>query len=627
MDIYQQIIHKSRYSRWIEEEGRRENWEETPVRYIEFFKRKFPNVHVDWDELYNAIIALDVMPSMRALYTAGKALEKDQIAGFNCTYIVIDHPRSFSEVMYNLMCGAGVGFSVERQYVNKLPEISETFYDTDTMIVVKDSKIGWASSFHEILSLLWQGKIPKVDVSKVRPSGSPLKTFGGRASGPEPLTDLFKFSISMFKAAAGRKLTSLECHDLVTKTATTIIVGGTRRSATLSLSNLSDDRMRQAKAGQWWIDNPQRALANNSALHTEKPDYGIFTKEWLSLYESKSGERGIVNRKALKNQAVKFGRDPDHDFGVNPCGEIILRPQEACNLSEVIIRPDDTVESLKRKIRIAVVFGTLQASLTNLRYLRKIWKDNMEEEALLGVSLTGIRDNIYFSTPSEKLAKDLEELRDYAIDVNRQLAEELGIKKAASVTTVKPSGTISQLCNSSSGIHARYSKFYIRRIRNSKTDPLSQFLVDMGIAYETDVTDPNTYVFSFYQKSPDEAVTADMISAIDQLDFWRFYRTHWTTHNPSCTIYVKEHEWADVAAWVYRHFDEIGGLSFNPYSDHIYKQAPYEPISEEDFMEGSKKQLKEVDWDLLSNYEKEDLTTSSGELACVSGSCEVNFLS
>lgn len=627
MDVYQDVIYKSRYSRWIEEESRRENWDETVDRYINFFKEKHSETKgIPWKDLRTAIYNLEIMPSMRAFMTAGKALDRDNVAGYNCSFIAVDTPRAFDEALYILCCGTGVGFTVERQYTNKLPEISEDFHDTDTVIVVKDSKIGWATSFRELLSLLWSGQIPKWDVSKVRPAGAKLKTFGGRASGPDPLEDLFRFSVRMFQNASGRKLNSIECHDLMCKVAEIVVCGGVRRSALISLSNLSDDRMRMAKHGQWWDSEPQRQLANNSAVYTDFPDMQIFMQEWFSLYESKSGERGIVNRRALKKQAEKTGRrDSEHDFGCNPCGEIILRPNQFCNLTEVVIRENDGLESLTRKVRLATILGTLQATLVDFRYLRKIWKKNTEEEALLGVSFTGIMDNLITSNRKGGMntSSILDSLKQISIDTNEKFAKKLNINQATSITTVKPSGTVSQLVDCASGIHSRFSPYYVRSIRMDKKDPVSRVLIESGVPYEDDLMNTTAYVFSFPKKTPKNSSFVSQFDAIGQLEQWMLYKKYWCEHNPSVTIYVKENEWMKVGNWVYENFDDIGGLSFLPVSNHTYKQQPYNEITKEEYDEMVKLIPESIDWNLLSIYETEDETTSSRELACAAGQCEL----
>ena len=622
---YQQYIHKSRYARWLPEQGRRENWNETVHRYIEFFTPKIPKADRESisKEIEDAILHMEVMPSMRAMMTAGEALEKDNCAGYNCSYIAVDDPRAFDEAMYISMCGTGVGFSVERQYVNQMPVVAEEFYDTDTIIKVQDSKIGWASSFRQLVSLLYGGLIPKWDLSLVRPAGSILKTMGGRASGPEPLERLFKFTVSVFRKAAGRKLNSLECHDLMCTIADIVVVGGVRRSAMLSLSNLSDDRMRNAKNGQWWIDYDYRRLANNSVAYTEKPDPEIFIKEFLTLIESKSGERGIFNRVAAQQWAKKTGRRKweNIEFGCNPCGEINLRSKGFCNLSECIIRPHDTKATIKKKIRLAVIIGCLQSLLTKFRYLRKEWTRNAEEERLLGVSLTGIMDNKLMSTNGPELVKLLDELREYAIAVATEWADKLGIEVPAAITCVKPSGTVSQLVNSSSGIHTRFSRWLIRAVREDRKSPVSAFLKSIGVPNEPESMKPNDVdVFYFPLESPDTSVCRNDLNAIQQLELYLTYKLHWTEHNPSCTIYIKESEWTEVLAWVYKHFDIIGGVSFLPHSDHVYKQAPYKEISKDEYYSLLEK-MPAIDWGLL--HESEDMTTAAKEVACSAGSCEL----
>jgi ribonucleoside-triphosphate reductase len=636
--LYQQFIHLSRYSRWLPERGRRETWEETVGRYFDFFENHLKS-RCDFnfkksmqEELKDAILSLDVMPSMRCLMTAGQALERDEAAGYNCSFIAIDNPRAFDEILYILSCGTGVGFSVERQYVSQLPSVAESFYDSDTTIVVQDSRIGWAKALKELIGLLYQGQVPKIDVSRVRPSGAPLKTFGGRASGPAPLVALFEFCSKTFRAAAGRKLQSIECHDIVCKIAEVIVVGGVRRSALISLSNLSDDRMRAAKSGQWWIENVQRALANNSACYTEKPDIGIFMDEWKSLYESRSGERGIFNLVAAKKGAENLGKNSDDEprrdaskiAGTNPCAEILLRNRGFCNLSEVVVRAEDTKDTLLKKVEFATILGTIQSTLTNFRYLTKDWQKNAEEERLLGVSLTGILDNTFMSTPSDELKEFLVELRDRAVQVNRKWAKMLNIPESAAITCVKPSGTVSQLVDSASGIHPRHSNHYIRTVRSDNKDPLCVLMKNMGFPNEPDVTKPeHTTVFSFPVESPSGAKFRDSMTAIQHLELWLFYKKFWAEHTVSITISVKENEWLDVAAYVYKHFDHISGISFLPFSDHVYKQAPYQDCTNEQFQELSSKMPRDVDWTKLSVYEKEDTTTSSKELACSAGHCEM----
>lgn len=624
MDAYSAYIHKSRYARYIPELKRRETWTETVDRYINFFKERVTVVSdADYAMLREAIINMDVMPSMRALMTAGKALDRDNIAGFNCSYLTVDHPRAFDEMMYVLMCGTGVGFSVERQYINKLPEVAEQFHETDTVIVVKDSKIGWANAFRELISLLYTGKVPQWDVSRVRAKGATLKTFGGRASGADPLVDLFNFTVAVFKSSAGRKLNSLECHDICCKIADIVVVGGVRRSALISLSNLSDDRIRRCKQGEWWMTAPQRALANNSASYTEKPDFEAFLNEWQEMYKSKAGERGVFNRVASKLQAAKNNRrDVSYDFGTNPCSEIILRPNQLCNLTEVIVRPGDTLVSLAYKVKCATILGTLQATLTNFRYVRSVWQKNTEEERLLGVSMTGIMDHPLLSgqTNKEDLKVVLEGLRDLSVRVNKEYAQLMGIQQSTAITCVKPSGTVSQLVDSASGIHPRYASHYIRRVRADATDPLCAILKDAGVPWENDVMSKNALVFSFPKAAPEGAITAGEMTAQQQLDLWEIYQDHWCEHKPSMTCYYRDTEFLAVGQWVYNKFDKISGISFLPYDDHVYKQAPYEPISKEKYEELVKTFPTQFSWDL---EEATDVTEGVQNLACVAGVCEV----
>jgi ribonucleoside-triphosphate reductase (thioredoxin) len=624
---YQQYIHKSRYARWLPDQERRENWDETVHRYLAFFASRIPKAEREavLKELENAMLHMEVMPSMRAVMTAGPALEKDNCAGYNCSYIAVDDPRAFDEAMYISMCGTGVGFSVERQFTSQLPVVAEKFYDTDTVIRVKDSKIGWASGLRQLISLLYGGLIPKWDLSAVRPAGAVLKTMGGRASGPDPLERLFKFTVQLFQKAAGRKLTSLECHDLMCMVADIVVVGGVRRSAMLSLSDLSDDRMRNAKNGEWWREWDYRRLANNSAAYTEKPEPETFIREFLSLIESRSGERGIFNRLAAINSAKKTGRRKWEgiDFGCNPCGEINLRPKGFCNLSEVVVRPHDAKHSLKKKIRLAVIIGCLQSTLTDFRYLRKEWQKNAEEERLLGVSLTGIMDNPALSSNGAELAKLLDDLREYAIEVATEWAGKLGINVPAAITCVKPSGTVSQLVNSSSGIHNRFAKYILRAVREDRKSPVSAFLKAIGVPNEPEAMKPNDVdVFYFPLEAPEASVCRNDRTALEQLELYLTYKLHWTEHNPSCTIYVREHEWADVLAWVHRHFDVVGGISFLPHSDHVYKQAPYTEITKEEYLKARAK-MPAIDWSLLTAFEKEDFTTATRELACTAGVCEI----
>ena len=639
---YQSFIHLSRYARWDYDKTRRETWEETVDRYFNFFKdhlKETCNYEVeeeDLKQLRKAVVNLDIMPSMRCLMTAGEALKRENVAGYNCSYVKIDSPRSFDEILYILMNGTGVGFSVEEEFVNKLPVVAEEFHETESVIVVRDSKLGWAKALKELYGMLWMGQIPTWDLSKVRPAGTPLKTFGGRASGPEPLEDLFKFSINIFKDAAGRKLRPVEAHDLVCKIAEIVVVGGVRRSALISLSNLGDREMRYAKSGNWWETNVQRALANNSVNYKEKPDVGTFMREWLSLYDSKSGERGIYNSMSAKRTTEKLNQEKDQDgnniirrharddFGTNPCSEIILRSREFCNLTECVIRGRDTMQSLKKKVRLATILGTWQSTLTNFKYLTGEWKRNCDEERLLGVSLTGIMDNGITNGGTGGLDKRLKDLRDETVKTNQEWAEKLGIPNSAAITCVKPSGTVSQLVDSASGIHARHNPYYIRTVRGDNKDPITKFMKAQGFPSEPDVTKPNhTTVFSFPMASPENAVCRQDMTALEQLELWKVYAQNWCEHKPSVTISVKEDEWVDTAAWVYENFDEISGISFLPFSDHTYKQAPYQDCTKEEYEEMASKMPKNVDWSKLSEYEQKDFTVASQELACSAGVCEV----
>jgi|TARA_B110000908_G_scaffold102006_1_gene120218 ribonucleoside-triphosphate reductase len=631
---YQEFIHLSRYSRWLPEKSRRETWDETVTRYFDFFTEHLKET-VDFDltkklrdELEQAVLGLRVMPSMRCIMTAGEALKRENIAGYNCSYVAVDRPQSFDEILYILMNGTGVGFSVERQYVNELPSIADEFHPTDTTITVADSKLGWAKGLKELIGMLYIGQIPRWDLSKIRAAGAPLKTFGGRASGPEPLESLFNFTVNIFKNAVGRKLTSLEAHDVVCKIAEVVVVGGVRRSALISLSNLSDDRMRHAKSGQWWNDNPQRALANNSAAYSEKPDIGIFMDEWKALYDSKSGERGIFNRESAVWMASKNGRrnTTDYEFGTNPCSEIILRNREFCNLSEVVVRATDTRETLLEKVRLATILGTIQSTLVNFKYISKSWQKNCEEERLLGVSLTGIMDcNVTNGKgPHGSLPAILQDLKGMAVKTNEEFAKKFGINQSVAVTCVKPSGTVSQLTNAASGIHARHNPYYIRTVRGDKKDPLTKMMIDQGFPVEDDVMNPShTSVFSFPHKVDQGAVFRTDLTAIEQLELWKTYQEHWCEHKPSVTISVKEHEWLKVGAWVYENFNYMSGVSFLPFSEHTYKQAPYQDCNKEEYEMLLDKMPKIVEWNKLSEYEQTDMTIGAQELACAAGFCEI----
>ena len=629
---YQNFIALSRYARWKDDEQRRETWLETVDRYFDYMEThlsKKYNYKLSTElrsKLQNAVLNLEIMPSMRALMTAGIALERCHVAGYNCSYLPVDNIRSFDECLYILMCGTGVGFSVESKYTKQLPVVNEKLIESDTTIIVGDSKTGWAKAYRELIHLLYAGTIPTWDLSKLRPAGARLKTFGGRSSGPDPLDDLFQFTVGIFKNAVGRKLKPIECHDIMCKIGSVVVVGGVRRSALISLSDLNDQEMALAKSGEWWNTQGQRALANNSVCYKEKPPIGIFMREWLNLYNSKSGERGIYNRQSAVSKSLENGRrDTEHEFGTNPCSEIILRPYQFCNLTEVVVRSDDTLASLKRKVEYATILGTFQSTLTDLKYLRKIWRDNTEQERLLGVSLTGIMDSELLNDATDTgLEKRLQELRQVAVDTNLGLSDALGIEQSTAITCVKPSGTVSQLVNSASGIHARHSNYYIRTVRGDKKDPLTQFLIDQNIPCEDDVMQPdNTTVFSFPVESPEKAVTRNDTSALAQLDLWLVYQKHWCEHKPSVTITVKEDEWLDVGAWVYNNFDNVAGISFLPHTDHTYKQAPYQECSKKDYLSLAKNMPDNIDWSLLSEYEVEDSTRGGQELACTADACEI----
>ena len=621
---YQTFIATSRYARWLDKEGRRENWGETVSRYMDNVVRPVAGDNTYITQIEEAILDLGVMPSMRSLMTAGPAASRDNTCMYNCSYLPVDDLKAFDEAMFILLCGTGVGFSVERQFISKLPEVPQLF-ESETTIFVKDSKEGWAKALRQVIALLYSGEIPKWDVAKIRPAGARLKTFGGRASGPAPLIDLFNFAVNTFKKAEGRKLSSVECHDLMCKIGEVVVVGGVRRSAMISLSNLSDDRMRHAKSGTWWENNPQRALANNSVSYTEKPDAISFMREWTALVESGSGERGIFNRQASKVQAAKNGRrDPNFEFGTNPCSEIILRPNQFCNLTEVVVRATDTIDTLMHKVKLATILGTIQSTYTKMPYLRKIWAINTEAERLLGVSLTGIMDNPLMTSSNAGLDKTLDKLREVAVETNAEWAGLLNIPVSTAITCVKPSGTVSQLVNSASGVHARHNNYYIRTVRGDNKDPLTQFMIDQGIPSAPCVMKPEqTTVFSFPMKSPDGAVTRNDTTAIEQLETWLMYQRHWCEHKPSVTISVKDCEWISVGAFVYKHFDEMSGVSFLPHSDHTYQQAPYQDCGKSEYKELLSLMPKAIDWAALADYEQEDNTSGSQTMACSGDSCEI----
>ena len=622
---YQQFIHKTRYARWLDDENRREEWHETVSRYVAYMdshlmkKHNYAMSEQVKEEVTESILHSEVMPSMRAMMTSGKALERDNTAGYNCSYLPVDDPKAFDEAMYILMCGTGVGFSVERDSINKLPEVPGLLFDTEETIIVKDSKEGWAKAFRKLLALLWAGEIPQWDLSLIRPAGAKLKIFGGRASGPTPLDNLFRFTVQVFKEAKGRKLSSLECHDLMCKVGEVVVSGGVRRSAMISLSNLSDDRMRHAKTGEFYKTEPQRQMSNNSVAYTEKPDPYTFMREWLSLAESGTGERGMFYRGAAQNKAAENGRrDADYAFGTNPCSEIILRPYQFCNLSEIIVRGTDTVKDLQKKVRVATIIGTFQSTLNHFPYLRKIWHANTSEERLLGVSMTGIMDNAITNGRDDKtnLEKVLTKLKQVAVDTNKEFAEAIGIPQSTAITCVKPSGTVSQLTDSASGIHARHSQYYIRTVRGDKKDPLTQFMMDQNIPWETDGWSQSNAVFSFPVKAPDMCITRDDMSAIEQLEFWKVYAMHWCEHKPSVTISVGKEEWLETGAWIYKNFNIASGLSFLPRSDMVYEQAPYQDCNEQHYKEFLTKMPEFIDWSKHAEYEQEDNTIGNQTLAC-----------
>jgi ribonucleoside-diphosphate reductase alpha chain len=629
-DPFRNFIAVSRYSRWLEEEGRRETWAETVDRYFTFMKEhmstNYPKVKIDWKRLENAVLNHEVMPSMRGLMTAGPALARENLAQFNCSFIAIDDLRAFDEALYILMNGVGLGFSVESQYTSQLPTIGEHFEHTNSTIVVADSKAGWARGFRELIALLWQGQIPRIDVSNVRPAGARLKTFGGRASGPQPLVDLYDFTIGIVRNASGRKLTPMEAHRIMCKIGEVVVVGGVRRSALLGQSDVNDYDVAHAKSGAWWEGMPELALANNSAAFYKKPSIGEFLQFWGDLYESKAGERGIINMEGLRNSDLAPRRDLHQIQGLNPCAEILLRSKQLCNLTEVIVNESDTLDDLERKVNIATILGTIQSSLTDFKYLRKAWRDNCNEERLLGVSLTGQMDHEILNGTAgvERLGEWLITMRRKAITTNERYAKSMGINVSTAITTVKPSGTVSQLTDSASGMHVRHAKYYTRTVRADNKDPLTQFLKDIGIPNEPDVMKPEaTTVFSFPQKAPELALTRADLTALEQLDIWKAYKIAWTEHNPSITVSVREDEWIEVANWVYENWQYVGGISFLPYSEHTYKQAPYQEMTEAEYYLATADFPTSIDWSMLSAYEFEDGTTGSQELACQAGNCEI----
>jgi len=628
---YQSFIHQSRYSKFMDTLNRRETFNETVDRYIanvvspvlmkslDFFQARDVQ-----NEIREAILNLEVMPSMRCMMSAGPGLDRSNVAGFNCSYTAVDHPRVFDEVLYILMCGTGVGFSVERKNVEQLPTLPEKMTPIDMTIVVEDSKEGWADAYRQLIEELYQGNVPKWDVSKVRAAGERLMTFGGRASGPDPLVDLFRHTIDTFTLAENSKLTPLEVHSIMCKIGEVVVVGGVRRSAMISLSDLDDPELRLAKSGEWWNDNPHFALANNSVAYEDTPERELFDEEWASLVASGSGERGIFNRAAVISKVQREGRREVSDFGTNPCSEITLKSAQFCNLTSVVARANDTVGSLARKVRIASILGTIQATLTKFPYLRPIWQENTEAEALLGVSITGILDCRLLTHENAGLDETLKGLRRIAVDTNATYAGYMGINKSAAVTCVKPEGTSSQLNDSSSGIHARHSAYYTRTVRADTKDPITEFMIDQGIPHEPCVMKPDTtVVFSFPVKAPEGAVTRNDMTAIEQLELWLTYQRAWCCHKPSITVSVGPEEWDEVGDWVYAHFDEMSGVSFLPRSDHTYAQAPYQDITAEQYETAMETFPKSIDWDTLALYERGDTTVGSQTLACTGDVCEI----
>jgi len=622
MDNYRTFIHKSRYARFLDDFGRRETWGETVDRVVSFWKERISNNIIsdaDFQEISDAIYNHEVMPSMRAMWSAGDALAQNPFRGYNCSFTAIDHIRCFDEILYILMAGTGVGFSAEAQYVTKLPIINDNFAKSERTISIEDSAEGWAKGLRKLIAELYLGNEHNWDYSKIRPEGARLKTMGGRASGPEPLKELFSFVTMKFKLAAGRKLTSLEVHDIVCKIAEVVVVGGVRRSALISLSDLGDPEVRDCKSGRWWETAAHRALANNSAVYDSKPSMAVFMDEWIALMKSGSGERGIYNRGGARAMAPDR-RTGDLIVGCNPCAEIQLRSGQLCNLTEVVARQGDTKEDLLRKVKMATILGTLQASLTDFKYVRKVWQKNCEEEALLGVSLTGIQDCELLQNPTADL---LSTLKCEAQRTNEFYSDIIGINSSTAITTVKPSGTVSQLVDSASGIHGRFADYYIRAVRQANNDPLTTFLKDQGVPNEEDVMNPaKTTVFYFPIKSPKGAVLANEQGAIQQLENWKTYQKYWSEHSVSVTVYVKDEEWLEVGSWVYKNFSYITGVSFLPYSEHTYQQAPYTPCTEQEYIKAVHA-MPHVCFEDLVNYESTDNTEGSQTLACGAGGCEI----
>jgi ribonucleoside-triphosphate reductase len=634
MSPYQSFIATSRYARWLEDESRRETWEESANRYLSFMSKHIKDKY-DYDasslisEIQDLFLNRKVLGSMRALMTAGPALERSNIAGYNCSYLPVDDLVAFDEILYILMNGTGVGFSVEKRYVEKLPEVPR-FLDhrTDYVIEVEDSKEGWAKALRALVLALYQGVKPKWDTSAVRPAGSRLKTFGGRSSGPAPLEELFEYLLGVFESALGRQLTTLEVFDIVCKIASVVVVGGVRRSALIALTDLDDVDLTTAKSGEWWIDSPHRALANISAVYNGRPTQSQFMQEWKNIYDSKSGERGIFNREASQKQAAKYGRREEFiDYGTNPCSEIILRPFQFCNLSTVVVEETDTLSSLMDKVEYATILGTWQSTLTDFQYLRPIWKLNTEDERLLGVSMTGQMGHSVLngSEGSDRLESWLRAIRNVAVNTNVAMAKDLGIAPSAAITCVKPEGTTSQLVGASSGMHTWHSQYYTRRVRGDKKDPLTRFMQDFGIPTEDCVVSPdNTVVFSFPIAAPAGAMTRKDLTALEHLELWLSYQRYWTEHKPSVTITMQEDEWLEVGAWVWKNFNELSGVAFLPYSDHVYQQSPYEDLTADEYSALLKIMPDNLPWEDLSWYEKFDTTTGMQELACsASGGCEV----
>lgn len=626
---YQDFIFYRTYSRWNDDLGRRETWQETVDRYMSFMRKNVGDklTFEEYQEIREAILKHEVMPSMRLMWGAGGPTARCNVSAYNCSYLAIKELRDFAETLYLLCSGTGVGFSVEKAAVDQLPVVQPQKGVPSKYFVIDDSKEGWAEALHDCLHALFNGEDAIFDFSQIRPAGARLKTMGGRAAGPQPLMDLLEFTKEVVLARQGKKLRPIDVHDIMTKIGEIVVAGGVRRSAMISLSDLEDAEVQHAKDGRFWEHSAHRALANNSAVYKQKPTREEFLSEWDALRKSGSGERGIFNRGSLTEQVparrlFEWNGVVPALAGTNPCGEIVLKDKQFCNLTEIVARAEDTEETLLKKARIATILGTYQSTLTDFKFLSSEWKRNCEDERLLGVSITGQWDS-----PAVRDEQVLTRMKHVAQDTNSEYAKRFGINPSTAITCVKPSGTVGQLVNASPGLHARYSEYYLKRVRISVTDPLFKMLRDLGVPSHPEVgqgeSTANTFVLDFPIASPQGAVTADKLSAIAQLEHWLMMKRSWTEHNPSCTIYIKDGEWEQVRDWIYEHWDLVGGLSFLPYEDHVYELAPYTPISKEEY-EKLASLFPKIDFSVLTRYEKDDETTGAQELACVAGGCELD---